>query len=193
MSRLPLAAILFAVLTVCALVASGVLPIVADLAVSDVPTADATGDDGNPYAASLETAVAADPDDETTLASLARLRALAGTTREAIALYERLIAIAPDNAAYRVEFGQLLATAGLRADAELQYERAIALAPTDPAPYYWLGELYRTWEPPRIEEAVGSYRRAISVAPSSPPARLAEEALGMLGEAAGTAQATPAR
>lgn len=176
-----LIAALFASLVICSLVAAGIVPIVADWTGGgsdpDPSTDLDPAVDQGEYESELRTAIAGDPSDAVAAISLARLLALRGATTEALPHFERAVSLDPDNATYRIDFGRALAEAGKPADAEVQYERALAIDPKSAEAYYWLGELYTTWEPPRREAAAEAYRQAIEAAPESVPARLAEEAL----------------
>ena len=187
---------LFIALVICALVASLVGPIVDDLTSAGSGSGDSQvltpGTDDRVYQNVLQTAVAASPEDPVAQISLARLLSLGGNATEAFAHYQKAIDLDPENAAYRIDFGRALASAQHFPDAEIQYQRAIALAPDDPEPHYWLGELYRAWQPPKTAEAASEFERAISIAPQSVSGRLAQESLQRLRGTPTAADASPA-
>lgn len=187
---------MFIALVICALVASAVGPIVADLVSggsgggdSLVPT---PAPDDRGYLDSLRTAVAASPEDPVGQISLARLITLGGNPAEAFDHFQKAVDLSPDNAAYRLDFGRALAAAQHFPDAEVQYQRAIALDPKNPEPHYWLGELYRTWQPPKNAQAAKEYQTAITLAPQSVSGRLAQESLQRLSGTPTAADASPA-
>jgi tetratricopeptide (TPR) repeat protein len=120
-------------------------------------------------------------------------RVLARLVKRGASYFKQAIALDPGNASYRIDFGRALAGGSHFPDAELQYQKAIAADPSNVEAHYWLGELYRSWQPPRFADAAAQYRKAVSLAPDSVSGRLAEEALQRLLGAQGTPPAgTPA-
>jgi len=140
---------------------------------------------------SLRDAIAADPGDVTALASLANLLANDGQIAEAIDLYEDALAFEPDNATIRFDFATSLAQAGRRPDAELQFRRVIAADPASVEAHFYLAELYRTWQPPRTDEAAALYRRVIGFGPDAYLADRATDELRRIGAAPSPSPATP--
>lgn len=194
----PLAVLALGIVVICSLVAAAIGPFAADFLTSRGETpatlapADASGQAGA-YEDELRTAVARDPGDAIAQISLARLLSLRGGSSDAYDHYQQAIALDPTNASYRVDFGRALAAGSHFPDAELQYQKAIAADPSNVEAHYWLGELYRTWQPPREPDAAAQYRKAVALAPQSVSGRLAQEALQrLLGEHATPASATPA-
>lgn len=190
--RTQLAFSALALLTVCSLVAAAVgTAVVDELTRDDDEPAVVTDDD--PLEDEFRQAVAANPNDKAALVNLATYLANTGRIDESIDYYERAVAADPNDALLRLRFAQALADWGKPRDAELQYRRAIALKPTDPAPHYYLAELYRFGDPPRIEEAVAEYRAAIEVSGGAAlVADLAAKALDELGYGTPVPAASPA-
>lgn len=181
------AAALFAGLIVCSLVAGGLAAIFQSGGTprqDDVPVGDeaGTGD----FERSLREAIADDPDDGESMASLANLLVTIGQPDEAIDWYERALAIRPDDAATRLNFGTTLADAGNLADAEVQLRRLLEEGGSDPDAAFYLAELYRSWNPPRIAEARVLYRRVIEAAPEAYLADRAREGLDAIDGGAGS-------
>lgn len=135
------------------------------------------------------TAVAQNPDDAEGMLLLANLLGNSGRLNEAIPWYERVLEIRPDDVAARLDFARALADSGFAADAELQFKRAIELDASSQDAHFYLAELYRAQEPPRIDEAVAAYQRAIEIDPSTFIAQQADQTLRQLG--VGTPVASP--
>lgn len=140
---------------------------------------------------SLRDAVAADPGDVTALASLANLLANDGRMAEAIDRYEEAIDLDPRNASIRYDFATSLAQAGRRPDAELQFRRVIEADPANVEAHFYLAELYRTWQPPRTDEAAALYRRVVELTPDAYLADRAEDELRRSGAAPTPLPASP--
>jgi Tfp pilus assembly protein PilF len=194
----PLALAALGMVAICSLIAAAVGPLAADFLTSrdDGPATLApndAADQSGAYEADLRTAVARDPTDAVAQISLARLLSLRGGSSDAYDHYQQAVALDPNNASYRIDFGRALAVGGHYPDAELQYQKAIAGDPANVEAHYWLGELYRSWQPPRERDAAAEYRKAIALAPESVSGRLAQEALQNLPGQHGTPTgATPA-
>jgi Tfp pilus assembly protein PilF len=194
----PLALAALGIVAICSLVAGAVGPLAADFLTSrDTGPPTLVPNDGpnqaGAYEDNLRTAVARDPRDAVAHISLARILSLRGVTSDAYDHYQQAIALDPGNASYRIDFGRALATGSHFPDAELQYQKAIADDPNNVEAHYWLGELYRSWQPPRTADAEAQYRKAVALAPQSVSGRLAQEALQRLLGAQGTpAGTTPA-
>lgn len=138
----------------------------------------------------LREAVSANPNDPVALVALAVFLGQTGQVDDAFKWYERAIALEPENWATRLSFADLLAQNGKNADAEIQYQKAQASAPENPQVAYNLGILYRNWNPPRIDEAIESYNKAIALEPESYIADQARQAVLDLG--GGSPVASPA-
>ena len=124
---------------------------------------------------------AARPDDPETIARLANHLSLTGKGDEAVELFERALEIAPDNASIRLNFAQVLDDSGSSRDAELQFNRVIEAEPGNGLALLDLARLYRDWAPPRTDEAIATYQRAVTVGGDSITVQIAFEELAELG------------
>ncbi len=132
---------------------------------------------------SLRATVAAHPENVESTALLANLLANTGKVTEAIPLYERLLAATPNDTGRRLEFARVLADGGKQADAELQFAKVLEAEPRNVEALFYRAQLYRTWHPPRIEDAVAGYRQVIEIGPDQYLAQRAAEELVALGYA----------
>lgn len=187
MSAATIAGIGIAGLVICSLIAGSLASVWMDRGVPVEPTI-ALEDPGSDYENEMRTAIAGNPDDLVALVSLANLLATRGNDDEAADLYARAIELDPDNARYRLDFALSLARIGALADAEVQYRRVLAANPADDEAWYFLGELYSRWNPPRFDDAVDAFERAIAAAPGSVSADQASRALARME---GQRDATP--
>ena len=193
MNRAQLAFSLLAVVIVCSLVGTAVGTAIVDELTSPRRSETFRIDDfEDDLEVELRRAVEERPDDARAAASLANYLATTGRLTEAIPWYEKALALQPEDWDIRLDFAQSLADGGRRADAELQFKKVIAAQPGNAHAHFYLAELYRSWVPPRTEEAVAEYRRTIEVGPETYVAELATEALRQLGEAMPTAVGIPA-
>lgn len=151
--------------------------------------------DRPPYGSNLvptyEAQVRANPNDVNTITVLANILQNQGDYPGAIAWYEKAVALQPDNVATRLAFGQALGAFGQRFDAEAQYRRVLELDSKNAQAEYYLGELYKTWNPPRPEEARLHYQRASDLEPEGNWGRAARGALERLNATPVPATATP--
>jgi tetratricopeptide (TPR) repeat protein len=187
---------IFAVVTllvVCAVVGGSVGTVVVDALNSDGGDVDpeefnaSTRDD---FIEEIRATVEANPNDAAAMSLLANVLAQDDRIDEAIDWYEKSLAVDPNNAQVRLSFALSLAEAGKRADAEVQYRRILDNDPNQAEAWYYLGELYRGWNPPRTDDAVAAFRQVLAVAPGAVIAERATESLAALGVA--TPAATPA-
>ena len=185
-----IAAVVLAVLVVCSLIGAALGVAVIDRGSNSDEDRSELEASSTEFEDSLRERIAADPEDVESMLSLATLLATEGELREAVDWYERALMIEPNNVEIRLSFANALATAGERADAEVQYEMALAVEPENVDAHFYRAELYRQWEPPRIEEAIRDYRRVIELDAASYLAERAAEELDALGAAA-TPVATP--
>jgi tetratricopeptide (TPR) repeat protein len=82
--------------------------------------------------------------------------------------YARVVAGEPENAAHRTLYGQLLGLAGRHEEAIAELTRASqAPGPAQSAALVNLGWLYRTMSPPRLEDSVAAYERALELDPDN--------------------------
>ena len=147
---------------------------------SPSPDVESPPEADDAYERALREAITADPNDAVALVSLGNLLSTRGDYAAAIDLYEQAISLEPDNVDYRLDFALALTQAGNREDAELQFRRVLETDPDDADAHYFLGELYAGWQPPRREDAVASFERAIASAPGSVSASQAQLALARL-------------
>lgn len=184
---------IFAALVICSLVVGGVLPVVLDRMSQEAPPPTSVTTAGAPslYEQELRLAIERQPGDPQPLVSLANLLVAQGNGDEAIGWYERAIELEPERMQTRLDFGYALTRRGSFSDAEVQYERAIAIDGQNADAHFLLGELYLTWQPPRIEAARAALQRAIDVQPQSVAAAQAAEALASLNRSVGTPVASP--
>lgn len=187
LSAATIAGTVIACLVICSLIAGSLGSIWMDRGVTE-ESAIPLEDTGRDFENEMRTAVAANPEDVVALVSLANLLATRGDDEEATDLYARAIELDPENARYRLEFALSLARIGAAADAEVQYRRVLDADPSDAEAWYFLGELYVRWNPPRIAEAEAAFEQAIVVAPGSVSADQASRALARLESQVG---ATP--
>jgi cytochrome c-type biogenesis protein CcmH/NrfG len=184
---------LLGLLVVCSLLAGTVGSAVFDLLDDSGGNENAsTLNETDDLEQSLRDQIAADPNDAAAMAALANLLANSGYLTEAIQWYEKAIAARPDDVALRLDFARSLADGGKQRDAEVQFRRVLEADPENADAHFYLGELYRNWQPPRTDEAIAEYRRVLDLRPDSFLAQRAREALVTLGAATPTASGTPA-
>jgi tetratricopeptide (TPR) repeat protein len=129
--------------------------------------------DGAGAKAALDQAVAALP-------GLAEAHAAQGDAADALGertlaadAYGRAVNLAADNVGYQSRYGVLLAS-----DGRLQDAVAALLEVTsrpegqEPGTFVDLGQVYRSFKPPRVEEAVAAYQQALKLDPKSGEAAL---------------------
>jgi tetratricopeptide (TPR) repeat protein len=133
--------------------------------------------------------VAANPNDAAAMSSLANYLGNNGNIGEAITWYEKALAITPDDMRLRLDFASALASGGKFPDAELQYQKVIAAEPENATALLGMARLYRSWSPPRPDDAVTYYQRTIATGSDSIVHQLAREELAQL---TGTPAASPA-
>ena len=183
----------FALLVVCSLVAASVGTFAVQVLLND--DADPAESGANPSAdliAELRGDIARNPEDVESMSLLGELLAYDGQLDEAITWYEQALAIDPNNSRVRLSFSRALKDCGKRADAELQFRRVLETEPGSYEAHYYLADLYRSWEPPRLDEAAAHYRQVIEIAPTAYLAELSREQLVALGYALpATPGATP--
>ncbi len=198
--RLSRAQAIFVVVTllvVCAVVGGSVGTVIVDAISSndgDVDPEEFNASTRDDFINDLRATVEANPADAAAMSLLANVLAQDGRIDEAIDWYEQSLAADPSNAQVRLSFALSLAEAGKRADAEVQYKRILESDPNQAEAWYYLGELYRGWNPPRTDEAIGAFHQVLTIAPGSVIAQRASESLAAMGVATpvATPGATPA-
>jgi cytochrome c-type biogenesis protein CcmH/NrfG len=140
---------------------------------------------------SLREMIASDPNDAASMATLANLLANGGELDEAILWYDKALALIPNDTTVRLDFARSLADGDKLLDAEVQFRKVLELEPDHVDAHFYLAELYQNWQPPRTDEAVAEYRRAIELRPDSFLAQRAREELISLGAATPVTIGTP--
>ena len=133
--------------------------------------------------------IADNPNDVAAMSALANYLGNIGNVEDAIQWYEKALAITPDDTSLRLDFASALASGAKDRDAELQYRKVIDAEPENAFALLGLARLYRSWAPPRLEEAVTYYQLAIERAGDSVVAQVAQEELTLI---TGTPAASPA-
>jgi len=181
----------FVGLIACSLIAAGVGPAIFDGLANR--NNDVNVDEINGQAeSSLRREIENNPNDYASMAALANLLANTDRLAEAIPWYERAIGAQPENAELRLDFAQALAGGGKQQDAELQFAKILEQQPDNERAHYYLGELYRTWAPPRTADASREYRTVVDLAPDSVVADRAREQLQVIGAPIGMVEGSPA-
>jgi cytochrome c-type biogenesis protein CcmH/NrfG len=147
-------------------------------------------DTPDPTEAEYRARIEADPNDAQALSALGNYLGNTGRVDEAIQYYERALAIVPNDWVTRLGFARVLGNGGKRPDAELQFNKVLAACPNSEQTHFSLAQLYATWVPPRVDEAVVQYQIVVAIAPSSFVAERAQDELAQLGVASPVA-ATP--
>jgi len=114
------------------------------------------------------------------LPNSAEAQALAGyaflNTRQpddALTAYKRAVELDRKNVDYRSNYGLLLGVAGKNDEAAAELKKVIATPGyNDVAAHANLGYVYRTMKPPRTEEAIAAYRKAMAIDPKNEQATL---------------------
>ncbi|MGC4191405.1 MAG: tetratricopeptide repeat protein [Thermomicrobiales bacterium] len=181
-SRTQIVFLIISSLVVCSLILAGVVAIATDqLSSNDDSTQQAYTDPNKDVIAEQQTKVAENPDDYYALTLLANLLGNTGRLTEAIPLYEKALQMRPDDQGVRLDFARALADGGHRSDAEIQFKKLIEQDPNNQQAHYYLAEMYRVSAPPRTEEAIAEYQKAIAIDPSTYMAQQATDQLKSLG------------
>jgi tetratricopeptide (TPR) repeat protein len=133
--------------------------------------------------------IADNPNDVTAMSALANYLGNTGSVEESIQWYEKALAVTPDDTALRLDFASALASGAKQRDAELQYLKVIETEPDNAFALLGLARLYRSWSPPRLQDAVAYYQLAIDRAGESVVREVAQEELATI---TGTPVASPA-
>jgi tetratricopeptide (TPR) repeat protein len=132
--------------------------------------------------------IADDPNDVAAMSALANYLGNTGNVEEAIQWYEQALTITPEDMDLRLDFASALASGAKVRDAELQYLKVIEAEPDNAFALLGLARLYRSWAPPRLEDAVSYYQLAIDRAGESVVREVAQEELTLI---TGTPVASP--
>lgn len=139
----------------------------------------------------LETEIARNPDDATTIGLLAEVLANSGRIAESIPWYERAIELRPEEIPLRIAFGRALQRNRSYFDAEVQFKRALDVDPDHQAAAFYLATLYEQLPTPRIDDARFWYENTIEADPDSVIAGQARDRLTELGGPVGSPNASP--
>ena len=115
----------------------------------------------DPTAREYRDRIEENPDDLEAIKALANYLGNLGQFDEAIRWYEQALRITPDDMAVRLDFASALTAAGKNPDAELQFQRVIEAEPDYALAFLGLARLYRSWSPPRLDDAITTYQLAI--------------------------------
>jgi cytochrome c-type biogenesis protein CcmH/NrfG len=134
-------------------------------------------------------AVTKDSTNVDAIVALASYLGNTGNTEEAIQWYQKALELTPDDTSLRLSFASTLVSGGKDNDAELQYQKVITAEPNNGLALLGLARLYRSWSPPRNDDAAAYYQLTIDRAGDSVAKDLAEQELAAL---TGTPDASPA-
>lgn len=118
---------------------------------------------------SLVAAATARPDDPQTVGALADYFDKTGQYDRALAMYQHYLQLRPDDARARVSVGELLLDSGDIPGAQGQFAQAVALKPTaqtEARAHLGLGNAATAMQPPRLNDALAEYQRAIDLDPT---------------------------
>ena len=136
--------------------------------------------------------VAANPNDAASISALANYLGNNGKVSESITWYEKALAITPGDMRLRLFFASALASGGKYRDSELQYQKVIAAEPENATALLGLARLYRSWSPPRPDDAARFYQQTIATGSDSVIHQLARQELAELtGTPVASPQASP--
>ena len=145
-------------------------------------------DSEDPVEQQYRDSIEENPENTAAMSALAEYLARDGRINEAIEWYEKALAIAPDDMDMRLTFAGDLTRAGKHRDAELQFIKVIEAEPDNAFALLGLARLYRSWAPPRLEDAITYYQLAVDKAGDSVVHDVAAEELAQIS---GTPVASP--
>jgi tetratricopeptide (TPR) repeat protein len=128
------------------------------------------------YAAALpvlEKAVALSPGNAEAHALLANAAFFNGKNDQAVVAYKKALELKPDNLQWRTDYGLFLARNGDFEAGAAQLDQVVnSPGYKDAAGFANLGYVYRNMKPPRLEESIAAYRRALELDPKEEQAAL---------------------
>lgn len=130
--------------------------------------------------AELTARIDADPSDTASVRALAEEYFRVGRYADSALWQARIVERAPDDVDARLILGVAYFNDGQLDAAEAQWTRAAELAPTSPDPWYNLGFLFLSRNPPDYERVESAWRKVIQLAPDSDIARTAQNHLERL-------------
>ena len=183
-SRLQLIALIFTGLVVCSMIGGVTASVVLDSWRSGSDSSNETDlstDTNDDVLHELETAAAENPQDAEAQAALGNYYANTGNFDLAVTYYERAVQLSPEDWTIRLTFAQALMTNRKLADAELQFDKILEAEPQNATAWYYLGQLYQLFDPPRDDEAIYAYQQVIRFGPDTFVATQAADKLSALG------------
>lgn len=124
-------------------------------------------------AAALEKAAELLPTSAEAHARLGTAYQYTGRSPQALAAYKKAVELDPQNLEFPVTYGLLLGMAGQHEAGVAQLQRVTQSATNKSAdPWINLGWIYRNMTPPKVDEAVAAYRKALEINPQNEQAAL---------------------
>jgi cytochrome c-type biogenesis protein CcmH/NrfG len=199
LSTLQLVAVIFTGLVICSMIGGVTASIVLDSwsgSGDDEAAVDGSTDANDDVLHEMETAAAENPQDAEAQAALGNYYANTDNFDLAVTYYEKAVQLSPEDWTIRLTFAQALMTNQKLSDAELQFDKILEAEPHNATAWYYLGQLYEMWNPPRDDEAIFAYQQVIRYGPDTYVATQAVLKLSALGATpiaspAATPEATP--
>jgi tetratricopeptide (TPR) repeat protein len=121
----------------------------------------------------LEKAAALSPGNAEAHALLATAAFFTGKNDQAVASYKKALEIKPDNVSWRTDYGLFLARNGDLDAAAAEIKKVVATPGyKDAAGYVNLGYVYRNMKPPKLEDSILAYKKALELDPKEEQAAL---------------------
>jgi cytochrome c-type biogenesis protein CcmH/NrfG len=191
-TTLQLVAAIFTALVVCSLIGGVTASIVFDSwngnSDNNGPI-DGSTDTNDDVLHEMETAAAENPEDAEAQAALGNYYANTNNFDLAVTYYEKAVQLSPEDWTIRLTFAQALMTNQKLSDAELQFDKILDAQPQNATAWYYIGQLYQMWNPPRDDEAIYAYQQVIRYGPDT---YVASQAINKLSALGATPIASPA-
>jgi tetratricopeptide (TPR) repeat protein len=121
----------------------------------------------------LEKAAALTPGNAEANALLATAAFFTGKNDQAVAFYKKALDLKPDNVPWRTDYGLFLARNGDLESAAAELKKVVATPGyKDAAGYVNLGYVYRNMKPPKLEDSILAYKKALELDPKEEQAAL---------------------